>query len=283
MGSVIAMKRQVAGTAWAAMGTWLRQRTLRHALNLRWEMGFDGKVVDSAKEKKMKMILQLHYHGRYRNMNVEKQTTTLSTTGEHHAEQLRVLARKTNFWSNTSHSHDTILLLKPLVYGGEISFISDSTQGWIEKSDPLHWGEFNSLPTRVWTPSNKGIKGISREVLKPRPRLNSKLRNSWRRKKIGKSTWPKDDQVTPWTIKEQTHFVAMDFLPFSFICPSHLTAKNATVQAHQNLYAAVNPRHGVKNCPYTCCALKLPAKQHPKNKGQDQWELRQTCRNSWSN
>lgn len=47
--------------------------------------------------------------------------------------------------------------------------------------------------------------------------------------------------------------------------------------------AAVNPRHGVKNCTYTCSALKLQAKQHPKNKGQDQWELRQTCRNSWSN
>lgn len=115
-------------------------------------------------------------------MNVEKQSKTLSTTGsqwitrEHHSEQLRFLARKTNIWSNTSHSHATILLLEPLVYGGEISFKFDSTQGWIGKM--MHFIEVNStLPTRLWTPRNKGIKRISREVLKPRPRLNSKLKN----------------------------------------------------------------------------------------------------------
>lgn len=190
-------------------------------------------------------------------MNVEKQSKTLSTTGsqwitrEHHSEQLRFLARKTNIWSNTSHSHATILLLEPLVYGGEISFKSDSTRGWIEKSDPLHWGEFNSANATLNSQKQRHQKDLQRSIetttstqfqtQKPKRvqqqwLFSSSLRNSSRRKTIGKSTWPKDDQAPPWTTKEQTHLEATGFPPFSFICPSHLTAKNATVQAHQNLY-----------------------------------------------
>ena len=201
------------------------------------------------------MFLQLHSHiGRCRNMNVEKQSKTLSMTGfqwitgEHHSEQLRFLARKTNFWSNTSHSHDAILLLEPLAYSGEISFKSDSTQGWIEKM--IHFIEVNSTlcqrdfelqvtkaskgsPEKYW---NHDLDSIPNSKTRQQWLFSSSLRNSSRRKKIGKSTWPKDDQAPPWTTKEQTHLVATGFPPFSFICPSHLTAKNATVQAHQNLY-----------------------------------------------
>ena len=121
-------------------------------------------------------------HWQMSYMNVEKQSKTLSTTGsqwitrEHHSEQLRFLARKTNIWSNTSHSHATILLLEPLVYGGEISL--NPTLCGDESKKVIHFIEVNStLPTRLWTPRNKGIKRVSREVLKPRPRLNSKLKN----------------------------------------------------------------------------------------------------------
>ena len=177
-------------------------------------------------------------------MNVEKQSKTLSTTGfqwitrEHHSEQLRFLARKTNIWSNTSHSHATILLLEPLVYGGEISFKSDSTRGWIEKSDPLHWGEFNSANATLNSQKQRHQKDLQRSIetttstqfqtQKPKRvqqqwLFSSSLRNSSRRKTIGKSTWPKDDQAPPWTTMDhqrtnslRSNGVSSFFLHLSF-------------------------------------------------------------------